>query len=442
MQVDKTTLDDLSIFAGDDMLSIFHHLNFTKTNGGREWLRIMLSNVCSTQEEINEMQTALKHCMHILPEWPEQITNGTIMVMEKFFETPLEPLPAHVNFLNSLSYVVLNRADYSLLRYSIQHFIDFFKGMKACSALLPEQNERATFTLIKKRIQQLIEFPIIEKMLAYEKNVTIPHHFILLFGYFIRNRLKKNIVELIEIYCKLDAYCSLAQACKEYKLCFPEFIHSNGPLIEAKQLFHLLLPKPVAYDIALLPEQNFMFLTGANMAGKSTFIKALGVAVYLAHIGMGVPAAEMKLTFLDGLISNIQVTDNLSKGESYFYNEVQRIKKTLEKINDGKSWLVLIDELFKGTNVEDAMKCSTAVIEGLAKMKTSLFVLSTHLYEIGTQLQKYSNIQFRYFETIVEKDKLSFNYRLNEGISNDRLGYLILQQEGVLNLLHQLNTEH
>ena len=82
--------------------------------------------------------------------------------------------------------------------------------------------------------------------------------------------------------------------------------------------------------------------------------------LFLAHLGMGVPANKMKLTLFDGLLSNINVVDNIAKGESYFFNEVQRIRKhTPEKINDEKKWLVLIDELFKGTNVQDAMKCSS-----------------------------------------------------------------------------------
>ena len=68
---------------------------------------------------------------------------------------------------------------------------------------------------------------------------------------------------------------------------------------------------------------------------------------------------------MDGLITNLTVADNVVKGESYFYNEVQRIKNTVLKINDGKKYCVLIDELFKGTNILDAMKCSTKVSEGL-----------------------------------------------------------------------------
>ena len=174
------------------------------------------------------------------------------------------------------------------------------------------------------------------------------------------------------------------------------------------------------------------------MAGKSTLIKSIGTAVFLAHIGMGVPAAHLKLTLFNGLLSNINVVDNIAKGESFFFNEVQRIKNTIEKINDGKKWLVLIDELFKGTNVQDAMKCSLTVIKGLIKIKNSLFILSTHLYEIGEDLKNYPNISFRYFETNVNNEQLEFSYQLKEGISNDRIGYVILKREKVVDMLEKL----
>jgi DNA mismatch repair ATPase MutS len=117
---------------------------------------------------------------------------------------------------------------------------------------------------------------------------------------------------------------------------------------------------------------------------------------------------------------------------------VQRIKTTINKINDGKKWLVLIDELFKGTNVQDAMKCSLTVIKGLIKIKNSLFILSTHLYEIGEELKQHPNISFKYFETEVSEEQLQFSYQLKEGISNDRIGYVILKREKVVELLEKL----
>ncbi len=117
---------------------------------------------------------------------------------------------------------------------------------------------------------------------------------------------------------------------------------------------------------------------------------------------------------------------------------MQRIKNTIYKINDGKKWLVLIDELFKGTNVQDAMKCSLTVIKGLMKIRNSLFILSTHLYEIGDELKQYPNISFKYFETTVMEDQLSFSYQLKDGISNDRIGYVILRREKVVEMLERL----
>jgi DNA mismatch repair ATPase MutS len=227
-------------------------------------------------------------------------------------------------------------------------------------------------------------------------------------------------------------------AVKTYHLQFPTFIESEQPHFEAEGLYHLLLQQPVAYDILMHPEQNFLFLTGANMAGKSTLIKAIGSSAFLAHIGMGVAAKHMRITLFDGLLTNINVADNIVKGESYFFNEVQRVKNTIYKINDGKKWLVLIDELFKGTNVQDAMKCSLAVIKGLIKIKNSLFILSTHLYEIGEELKPYSNIAFKYFETTVTDDQLEFSYQLKEGVSDDRIGYVILRREKVVEMLDKL----
>ena len=246
------------------------------------------------------------------------------------------------------------------------------------------------------------------------------------------------MLDLVVLYAQIDAWYGMAQAVRKFGLVFPAFVQNEEPVIEAKGLYHLLVNEPVAYDVTLNQKTNFLFLTGANMAGKSTFIKSVGAAVFLAHIGMGVPAQQMKLTLFDGMLSNINVVDNISKGESYFYNEVQRIKATITKISDGKKWLILIDELFKGTNVQDAMKCSSTVIEGLLKMKNSLFILSTHLYEIGEELKRYPNIDFKFFETSIVNDQLHFSYHLKDGISNDRIGYLILKREGVVEMLERM----
>jgi DNA mismatch repair ATPase MutS len=325
-----------------------------------------------------------------------------------------------------------------MVKYSMVHFADFYRGLAKIAELLDGIELPAAIRLYIDRIARLLKEPPIQRLASTRPGEKFSVRANLYFGHYMRGKYRTDTLELIEVYSRLDAWYSMAVAVKTYNLSFPEFIEQETPLFDVQGLYHILLSRPVPYDLHMNPEHHFLFLTGANMAGKSTLIKSIGSAVFLAHIGMGVPAQEMKLTLFDGLLSNINVVDNIAKGESFFFNEVQRIKNTIDKINNKGKWLVLIDELFKGTNVQDAMKCSLTVIKGLIKIKNSLFILSTHLYEIGEELKAYPNISFKYFETLVKDDQLEFSYQLKEGISNDRIGYVILKREKVVDMLEKL----
>lgn len=438
MVIDKITFNDISIFHADEEASIFHKLNFTKTVGGKEWLRRFFTEPHGDLKRILGTQTVIKILLNHLDEWPLEITNGTVIMMDKFLDYNLDPIPQNRNAFNSYSYKILHSADYSMVKFSVKHFGDFLRGMQKLVHLFDGAELSSNLQFYIDRIKKILEEkPLKELSLSPAKEeLTVQQN--LYYGYCYRVQFKTDLNELIEIFSRLEAWYSMAKAVKAYDLHFPEFIEQEEPYFKAEGLYHVLLPQPIPYDLVLQPAENFLFLTGANMAGKSTLIKAVGSAVFLAHIGMGVPAKSMKLSLFDGLLSNINVTDNIAKGESYFFNEVQRIKNTVYKINDGKKWLVLIDELFKGTNVQDAMKCSLTVIKGLMKIKNSLFILSTHLYEIGEELKQYPNISFKYFETDVNEDQLAFSYQLKEGISNDRIGYVILRREKVVEMLEKL----
>ena len=438
MQIDKITFNDISIFHYEEESSIFHKLNFTKTVGGKEWLHRFFSEPHHDLKRILGTQNVIRTLLQHLDEWPAEITNGTILMMEKFLDYSLDPIPQTVNPVNALSYKLLHSADYSMVKYSVKHFSDFMRGVRKILHLFDRTDLPAHLSFYLDRMRKLLEEKPLQQLSETGTDETLALQQLLYFGYQLRNEYKSELLELIDIYGRLEAWWSMAMAVKTYDLHFPKFVEQDEPFLNAEGLYHLLLQKPVPYDLAMHPNENFIFLTGANMAGKSTLIKSIGSSVFLAHIGMAVPARAMQLTLFDGLLTNINVADNISRGESYFFNEVQRIKNTIYKINDGKKWLVLIDELFKGTNVQDAMKCSLTVIRGLIKIKNSLFILSTHLYEIGEELKPYTNIAFKYFETTVTDDQLSFSYQLKDGISNDRIGYVILKREKVVEMLEKL----
>jgi DNA mismatch repair ATPase MutS len=438
MQIDQTTLADLSVFHTADNFSLFSKLDQTRTVGGRMQLFQQFNQPFSNLEKIRETQQILAIILRNEDSWGKSISNGTVMVMERFYETALDKLPAANDLISAGAYKLFHAPDYSLTRYSIGHFADFIRGMKDITSLLDKEACPPMLAGLLERVNRLLGSEIPGLLGERKAGKKFTPSEVVRYGFFIRNRFKTAALDLISIHEKLDAWYSMAMATKKFRLVMPEFLNQDEPYIDLTALYHPLLPEPVSYDLKMDAGCNFVFLTGANMAGKSTFIKAVGCALFLAHLGMGVPAENMKLSLFDGILSNINVADNLIKGESYFYNEVHRIKKTISLINDRKKWLVLIDELFKGTNVEDAMKCSSVVIKGLIKIKTSLFILSTHLYEIGEELKTYPNISFKYFETTVIADELVFNYQLRNGISNDRLGYLILAREGVVDLLNKL----
>ncbi len=438
METDKTTLIDLSIFNHEEEFSVFSKLNLTRTVGGREKLRQIFNKSLPDIDSINNVQNTLRLILAGEEKWPLAISNGSIMMIHKFYETSIDQPPARPTATSAHYYKLFHGPDYSLIKYSTGHAFDFIKGMQGVIDSFLTAEAPVNLKTLLQKAKNIIEKQQFEIILRKQKSTDLSITEMLSLAYYIRYHYKQQLFELIEIYFHLDAWYGMAMAVKEFHLSFPVFISSDEPVLQAERLFHILLEQPVSYNVALNRKNNFIFLTGANMAGKSTFIKAVGSAVFLAHIGMGVPAKSMELSLFDGLLSNINVVDNVVKGESYFYNEVQRIKNTILKISDGRKWLILIDELFKGTNVQDAMKCSTVVIEGLIKIKDSLFILSTHLYEISEDLKSHSNIDFKYFETHVSDEKLSFSYQLKNGVSNDRLGYLILKKEKVIELLEGL----
>lgn len=438
MRVDKTTLYDLSIFHKEEEYSLFHIIDHTQTNAGRAVLLKNLNSPFSNLKDIQEVQEILAIIGKKIDMWPNRITNGTLLVIDKFLDDNPDTMPEHASLFQAMVYKWLHPADHSMLQFSVKQLFELIKGYEEIHAFFRDEKRPSKLANVLMQTEDILasrHLHLIKEKTHFEDlNMAEILQCARFFHVVFCNKIRK----LIEFFGVLDAWYSMACANKKLALNTPMFIDSMKPHIASRGLRHLMLNNPVSYNVVLSEEKNFLFLTGANMAGKSTLIKGVGLAAYLAHLGMNVPAEEMELTLFDGILTNINVEDNIVKGESYFFNEVQRIKQTVERINDGKKWLVLIDELFKGTNIQDAMKCSLAVIEGLIKMKNGLFILSTHLYEIGDELKKFKEIDFKYFETHLKENELHFSYQLKDGISQDRMGFLILRKEGVIDLLDQL----
>src|SRR2546423_753860 len=245
MQIDKTTFSDISVFHQEEEFSIFHKFNFTRTARGKEWLRHFFSepyhdlkNIIGTQKII---QTLLAH----VEEWPIEITNGTIVVMEKFLDYNLDPISENQNPLNNFFYKSFHREDYNMVKYSIRHFGDFYRGIKDLALQFEGQDLPAFFKIYIERILQLLREPPLQKLSDTKRGQTFSLLQNLYFGFHLRGRYKTDTLELIDIFSRLDAWYSMAIAVKTFHLNFPAFVESAQPIISAKQLYHILLAKPV-----------------------------------------------------------------------------------------------------------------------------------------------------------------------------------------------------
>lgn len=437
MHNDKMTLKDLSIFNHDGEGDIFSLIDHTTSQAGKEMLRKHIQHPPDNYDSLMQMQGYIKFLAANLDKWPSVITNGTIVMVEKFFESSDNATAPPIGIslvLGSLFQKALNKNQYFFTRFSLSHISDFLKGCLDLVEItrLPDAPDALKVTI--EAMAGDLDNWLTRELIAIDDHTSYSE--LVKLSYNVRRDMKGIIYRLINHYAKLDAWHSMARATVENKWSFPQLLPARPVCIDAQGLTHPLLEFPVPYDVYLDDKTGFLLLTGANMSGKTTFMRSIGVAALLAHLGMGAPAVSMRISFLQGIITNMQVEDNLVKGESYFFAEVQRMKSTAQKLLQSDPHLVLMDELFKGTNVHDAYECTKAVVEGLLNRKDQIMILSTHLYEVAQHFTDKKEILFNCFVTNMLGDgSYNFTYELKKGISDDRIGYKILQREGVLDLL-------
>lgn len=437
MQNDKTTLADLSFITSGNN-GIFHLLDNTVTQAGRDMLRKHVSHPPSGYDELISLQEVIRFLSKHPDAWTTAISNGTLVMLEKFFEAADSSSPPSIGLSFSITTAFqkfFNRNQYSFTQFSISHLSDFLRGCRELMSLLTYSDIPSRLVHVLNGIkEELDQQRLTEEITNVTRNTSYKD--IARLSYLARREMKHAVYRLMQQYARLDAWHSMALATKQHGWIFPQLSAAYPIRMKATGLYHPLLKQPVSYDVDFNEHQNFLLLTGANMSGKTTFMRTLGVSALLAHLGMGVPATSFHISFLEGIVTNMHIEDNLILGESYFFAEVQRIKQTAQKLLQPLPHLVLMDELFKGTNVHDAYECTRAVVDGLLKHKRHIMVLSTHLYEVAMQFKERKDIIFSYFVTdLTHEDNYSFTYELKPGISNDRIGYRILQKEGVLDLL-------
>ena len=172
-------------------------------------------------------------------------------------------------------------------------------------------------------------------------------------------------------------------------------------------------------------------ITGANMAGKSTYLRSVGSNLVLAMMGAVVNAKSMSFCPIQ-IVSSLRTSDSLMSGESYFYAEIKRLQMIVERLKKGEKMFVLLDEILKGTNSNDKEQGSRSLLEQLIKLNT-IGVIATHDLSLGNLSNRYpQTIQNQCFEVDIINDQLSFDYKIRDGVAQNMNASFLLKKMGIV----------
>lgn len=434
--LDEPTLKDLEVFeAASGENSLFHFCNFAVTEGGVKVLKHRMANPWSSAARIRATQAAIKSILEHPTLFSKLPTAYTVNRVEHYSR---EVLP----IVTADSLLEFSIGAFSLWANHDRHYLGILRGVQVgcrlVSGLRLFVREAEQLTLDGELVQLVAAMSALlsdDHLDNVPQNITGARFWkVLRLDQAFRIHHKDTIARLLRIVYEIDALKALAQATENYGFVLPEV--KDGVLrVDVEGLVHPFVPNAVPNAVQLNDERHILFLTGPNMAGKTTYLRAFATALYLAQLGMGVPATRFAFVPTRRLFSSFSLSDDLRGGISYFRAEALRVKSVAEALAAGDSVVALMDEPFKGTNVKDAYDASLAILNRFSEKKDCLFMFSSHLIELSERLADAKRIDCRYFEAKEGEGRLQFDYQLRAGVSDQRLGMRVLEEEGVFELL-------
>lgn len=246
-------------------------------------------------------------------------------------------------------------------------------------------------------------------------------------------RYGQHITEWLETVGELDALCSLGTfAYNHPQYTYPELTEKPFCFL-ATQMGHPLMPvSQCIKNDAIIPSRPFfLIITGANMAGKSTYLRTIGVNYLLACVGAPVCCERLKL-HPNQLITSLRTSDSLSDNESYFFAELKRLKRIIDLLNQGQQLFIILDEILKGTNSMDKQKGSFDLIRQFMQLKAN-GIIATHDLLLGSLIKQFpEEIRNYCFEADIKDNELTFSYKLREGVAQNMNACFLMKKMGII----------
>lgn len=241
---------------------------------------------------------------------------------------------------------------------------------------------------------------------------------------------KEEVANWFDVLHFFDGYNTLgAYAFNHPSQKYPSITLEKSVLNMHKAGHPLLDPQRVVSNTMQIDAGQFFIITGANMAGKSTFLRTVALHIVMANMGLPTPATKSQYTPIK-LITSMRTTDDLTQDASYFFSELQRLKYIVDAI-EKQTYFIILDEILKGTNSQDKARGSKKFIEKLVQSKAT-GIIATHDLSLCETADTHPQVENYYFDAQINNDELYFDYTLKKGICQNMNASFLLKKMGIV----------
>ncbi|OON66716.1 MutS-related protein [Hymenobacter sp. CRA2] len=420
-------IDDLRL--EEDILPLFNHTN---SADGEAALRTLLLQLPASLGQVQERQAVV---CGLLAHWPR---------LADFFYSRIQQLDV---------WQLLHDISTRRLALDRSRWVAWLRLLVSEEARYAQRGKCVQLILLLRRLRQRLLEPLVgaELPASFMAQLTVIRRLgierlalavdedrfslaqLVELGRQLQRLTPEDVAAFWQAFGQFEAYWSVAYTVVQRGFVLADFAPGTFQLTD---FYHPLLRQPVKNSLQLHPPENVVLLTGPNMSGKSTLLKAISLCVYLAHAGVGVPAVGCVVPFFQTISVAINLNDSLQSGYSHFMAEIQNLKTVLTCARPGHPTFAVFDEIFRGTNVDDALDITQATIAGLARYPNSYFFISTHLLQLQAQLPAHAvNICQLCIHCVLEDGIPRFTYQLRPGWTTLRIGRILFEQAGLPSLL-------